>query len=81
MPPHAFQRDISEGRLVELSIEGQPPGGPWCPRSPTRPGMIAHCAARLERFKVPKRIIFADTLPKNPSGKLLKRELRKRYEQ
>jgi fatty-acyl-CoA synthase len=43
--------------------------------------VMAHCAARLARFKVPKRVIFADTLPKNPSGKLLKRELRIRYEQ
>jgi fatty-acyl-CoA synthase len=36
----------------------------------------AHCAAHLAHFKVPKDIIFADALPKNPSGKLLKRELR-----
>ena len=42
--------------------------------------VIAHCAAQLARFKVPKRVIFADSLPKNPSGKLLKRELRQRYE-
>ena len=26
-----------------------------------------------------KRVVFTDTLPKNPSGKLLKRELRQRY--
>jgi fatty-acyl-CoA synthase len=43
--------------------------------------VIGHCAARLAKFKVPKRIIFAAHLPKNPSGKLLKRELRKRYQQ
>ncbi len=41
---------------------------------------IAHCAARLAHFKVPKRVIFADSLPKNPSGKVLKRELRRHYE-
>jgi fatty-acyl-CoA synthase len=40
---------------------------------------IAHCAAQLASFKVPKRVIFTDSLPKNPSGKLLKRELRQRY--
>jgi fatty-acyl-CoA synthase len=43
--------------------------------------VIAHCAAKLARFKVPKRIVFTDSLPKNPSGKLLKRELRKRFDQ
>jgi acyl-coenzyme A synthetase/AMP-(fatty) acid ligase len=26
-------------------------------------------------------VVFAETLPKNPSGKLLKRELRQRYQQ
>ncbi len=34
----------------------------------------------MAHFKVPKRVIFAEALPKNPSGKLLKRELRRRYE-
>jgi fatty-acyl-CoA synthase len=43
--------------------------------------VMAHCAAKLARFKVPKRIVFTDSLPKNPSGKLLKRELRKRFHQ
>ncbi len=28
------------------------------------------------RFKVPKEITFLDALPRNPSGKVLKRELR-----
>ena len=33
----------------------------------------------LANFKIPKRIVFADSLPKNPSGKILKRELRQQY--
>jgi fatty-acyl-CoA synthase len=41
--------------------------------------VIAHCDAQLAPFKVPKRVIFTDSLPKNPSGKLLKRELRQQY--
>lgn len=41
--------------------------------------VIEHCRAQLAQFKVPKRVIFAASLPKNPSGKLLKRELRKTY--
>jgi fatty-acyl-CoA synthase len=41
--------------------------------------VIRHCAGAMAHFKVPKRVIFVDSLPKNPSGKLLKRELRRRY--
>ncbi|NSX04424.1 acyl-CoA synthetase [Cupriavidus gilardii] len=42
--------------------------------------VIDFCKDSMAHFKVPKRVIFADALPKNPSGKLLKRELRRRYE-
>jgi fatty-acyl-CoA synthase len=38
--------------------------------------IIAHCKARLSGFKVPKRVIVVETLPRNASGKILKRELR-----
>jgi fatty-acyl-CoA synthase len=30
----------------------------------------------LASYKRPKRVFFVDELPKNPSGKILKRELR-----
>jgi o-succinylbenzoate---CoA ligase len=30
----------------------------------------AHCAARLAPYKVPKAVVFADVLPRTPSGKL-----------
>jgi fatty-acyl-CoA synthase len=41
--------------------------------------LIAHCRTRLAGFKVPKYVVLAESLPKNPSGKILKRELRVRY--
>jgi fatty-acyl-CoA synthase len=41
--------------------------------------VISYCATQLAGFKVPKRVIFTDILPKNPSGKLLKRELRMKF--
>ena len=41
--------------------------------------IIAHCRARLAGFKAPKRVFFTDALPKNPSGKVLKRDLRVKY--
>jgi fatty-acyl-CoA synthase len=42
-------------------------------------GLLAHARERLAPFKVPKAVHFVDELPKNPSGKLLKRELRERF--
>jgi acyl-CoA synthetase (AMP-forming)/AMP-acid ligase II len=38
--------------------------------------LVEHCRARLAKYKVPKDVTFIDALPRNPSGKVLKRELR-----
>ncbi|WP_336951358.1 acyl-CoA synthetase [Sphingobium aromaticivastans] len=38
--------------------------------------IISHCEERLSAFKRPKRIVFETNLPRNASGKILKRELR-----
>lgn len=45
----------------------------------TEDAVKAFCRVHMASFKAPKRVVFTDTLPKNPSGKLLKRELRSRY--
>ena len=46
----------------------------------TEDEVIAHCRAHMAHFKGPKKSVFVESLPKNPSGKLLKRELRARFE-
>jgi fatty-acyl-CoA synthase len=38
--------------------------------------LIDFCRERLAHFKAPKKVLFVDALPKNPSGKVLKRALR-----
>jgi acyl-CoA synthetase (AMP-forming)/AMP-acid ligase II len=40
--------------------------------------LITLCTGQLAKFKVPKAIEFTEALPRNPSGKVLKRELRER---
>lgn len=47
----------------------------------TEAEVIQACDGHLAHFKTPKRVIFVDALPKNPSGKLVKRDLRVRYAQ
>ena len=41
--------------------------------------VLEHAHKVLASFKVPKRVVFADALPKNPSGKILKRQLREKH--
>ena len=38
--------------------------------------VLAFCRERLANYKVPRRVEFRDALPRNPSGKVLKRLLR-----
>ncbi|MEV8016023.1 acyl-CoA synthetase [Streptomyces sp. NPDC086554] len=45
----------------------------------TEDELIAHAREKLAHFKAPKRILFVDELPRNASGKILKRELRDRF--
>ncbi|MEL6891950.1 MAG: acid--CoA ligase, partial [Actinomycetota bacterium] len=41
--------------------------------------VVEHCVERLARFKVPNDIALVDALPRNATGKVLKRELRTEF--
>ncbi len=44
-----------------------------------RATVVEHCVGRLAKFKVPNDIAIVDELPRNATGKVLKRELRDRF--
>ncbi len=41
--------------------------------------IIDHCNGKLAKFKMPVAVRFIDAIPRNPSGKALKRELRETF--
>jgi acyl-CoA synthetase (AMP-forming)/AMP-acid ligase II len=65
--------DDKWGEAVK-AIVVQKPGA-----SATPAEIIAFARDRIAGYKLPKSVDFADSLPRNPSGKILRRELRKPY--
>jgi acyl-CoA synthetase (AMP-forming)/AMP-acid ligase II len=53
----------------------RPPPGREC----TEADILTHARARIAGYKTPKSVDFIDALPRNPSGKILRRELRAPY--
>jgi long-chain acyl-CoA synthetase len=47
--------------------------------SATAEEIIGFCKKQIAGYKTPKSVEFLDSLPKNPAGKILKRELREKY--
>jgi acyl-CoA synthetase (AMP-forming)/AMP-acid ligase II len=45
----------------------------------TEQELIEFCRERLARFKCPTSVDWVDALPRNPSGKILKKDLREPY--
>ena len=78
------------GSVIEAAVVGRPDER-WGevpmayvvvrPNTTTPDELIEHCRGQLAKFKVPKAVEFIDALPRNPSGKVLKRELRDRKEE
>jgi len=42
--------------------------------------VVAHCRQRLADYKVPVSVRVVDRIPRNPGGKVLKKQLRKEWE-
>ena len=47
--------------------------------SATAAGILEFCESKLARFKLPRAVEFVDEIPRNPTGKVLKRILRERF--
>jgi acyl-CoA synthetase (AMP-forming)/AMP-acid ligase II len=45
----------------------------------TEEEIMEYCRQNLASFKRPRSVIFVDDLPRNPMGKLVKREIREKY--
>jgi long-chain acyl-CoA synthetase len=58
------------GKAVVVQVEGV---------DVTPEEIIAFCRERLARFKCPTSVEFTDVLPRNPSGKVLKKDIRAPY--
>lgn len=50
-------------------------------RKTTEDDIMEFCRSRLAGFKRPRSVVFLDSLPRNPMGKVLKKELREKYGQ
>ncbi len=58
------------GQMIVVARPGQ---------TTTEEELLAYCRERLARYKVPKRVVFAPSLPYSPYGKVMKAELRAQY--
>ena len=50
------------------------------PDGPGEEEILAWCAARLAKYKIPKYVVLLDALPESDSGKILKKQLRARHD-
>lgn len=65
--------DAEFGESLIAAIEAEPDA------EPAPADVTAFLEQRLARFKVPKRLVFHDALPREASGKIFKRKLRDHY--
>jgi long-chain acyl-CoA synthetase len=91
---NVYPREVEEVLYTSQEVEGcavvGPPDKEWGERVTAfiaaKPGqkivpeeLKTFLKSRLSPFKVPKEYIVVSELPKSPAGKILKRELKKRF--
>lgn len=45
----------------------------------TEEDLIEWCRGKIGKFKIPKKVVFTDAIPRTPTGKILKRILREQF--
>jgi acyl-CoA synthetase (AMP-forming)/AMP-acid ligase II len=45
----------------------------------TEKELVDWCQGKIGRFKIPKQVVFTDSIPRTPTGKILKRQLREQF--
>ncbi len=67
---------VSHARWIEavVAVVVPKPGA-----SLSEDAVMQHARKHLAGYKTPKHVVVADALPKNPSGKILKRQLREEH--
>ncbi|MEU4313076.1 acyl-CoA synthetase [Nocardia sp. NPDC024068] len=68
--------DAEMGESVKAVVQ---PVDPAAANADLASELIASCRAELAAYKCPRTVDFVDELPRDPSGKLYKRQLRQQY--
>ncbi len=85
-PAEIEQTLVRHAAVAEVAVIGVPDerlgevGRAYVVRRPSTPAteaeLIEFCRERLANYKVPRSVVFLEELPRNATGKVLKRELR-----
>ncbi|NWN93295.1 MAG: long-chain fatty acid--CoA ligase, partial [Bacillus sp. (in: Bacteria)] len=65
--------DPNQGEVVKVYVVSKN-------KNLTEQALLDYCKERLAKYKVPKEIEFLDELPKNTTGKILRRSLKEQLQ-